>query len=388
MVESTDKVQDIVRQATSLNAVNTVFFIALVVVTLFISNTVKIPLFVDSEPSWLIKSYFILTFILCLKLVMNWVLDVQKIITDSQFELTICVLNMATTFFLINALKENPASASILTFIYSFLPMLLFVLVSPLTWNKRDVVYTGFFGFMEWSLLLVVLFWGGNVLFMFFLTDDWVAILSNVVVLVSPLFIKLVKKRHLDKFFSNMHKEIYTDVLTGIQNRKCFYDYYDKVRGSNKADGKVALGFGVIFVDIDYFKQFNDSYGHENGDECLIVVAKELDELAKLLGIQCFRYGGEEFLLCAAMTEAQWELIRTCDRLSKWKSGKYLLDILHDKSPLGKVSMSAGASFYDDSVVYKTNAAGITKNADDYLYKAKNSGRARIVFNETVVKNL
>lgn len=386
MFQQTDKVQDIVKQASSINSVNTIFFVCLSVVTVFVFDGVEVDKSGLFGLSWVSKASLCLALSLALKLSMHALENKQKLLDESQFELTITMLHTATTLFLINAIKLHEDATVLLPLVHSFLPSLLFILVSPLTWNKQGIRFFGFFGFMEWTLLICVLSWGGNVMYTLFLTDSYYAITSNVIVLMSPFLLKLMKKRHLDKFFANMHKEIYIDVLTGIQNRKCFYDFYDKCRAYSKSNKGVDTGFGLIFVDIDHFKKYNDTYGHEQGDICLKNVAERLEKIASSCGLEAFRYGGEEFLVCGALTEDEWWDIISNGHLKVWVDGDYLLsDMKHESSPLGVVSMSGGAAFYNKDVVYNNNAAGITKHADSFLYEAKESGRARLCVSKSVV---
>ena len=82
------------------------------------------------------------------------------------------------------------------------------------------------------------------------------------------------------------------DGLTQVANRRSFDDYLAKVW---KNVGQGHLSLSLILCDIDYFKSYNDTYGHQAGDECLKRVAKTIEQSAKRSNDLVARYGGEEF---------------------------------------------------------------------------------------------
>lgn len=378
MLQGTEKIQELIKQASSLHIVNTLYFIAQVVLVLFIYQIApgKDRLAIHD---FLLNASFILAFVLVLKISMHFYMKMQGMIKDSEFELILACLNALSTVFILYALYILPGIENIVLLFESFLPVMLFVLVSPLTWNKSTFPYSGFYGFLEWSLLLVVLLWGGTTLLSLYEAGAYYALTSNGVLVASPFLVRFMRKRHVDKLFDRMHQEIYTDPLTGIQNRKCFYDYYDRLRDDSKQGLLDNHDLVVLFADIDFFKQYNDFYGHEQGDVCLISVAKSLSLIAEELDVEAFRYGGEEFILCGVVHRENQNAFLNSDIISKWIEGDWLFDMDHEKSPKNKVSLSGGLCFYGKDVIYKNNAAGVTKVADDYLYQAKNSGRAKLI---------
>lgn len=381
MFHGTDKIHDFIRQASSLHVVNAVYFIALVVLTLFCHHTqVRHPDF-----PWLLSGVSGgLLALMSVKLVFHCTGWLSKHVSDEQFELLVAAANVILAYAIVRLIQDVSAGSSLKPLIDSFLPMALFVLVTPLTWRKSQIRYEGFYGFIEWSLLIFVLYWLSTILWFQLQSEAWFGLMSNVVVFLSPLFVRAIRQRHLKKLHDKMHLEIYIDPLTQISNRKYFYDFYDRMRERNKKHALHGDGVGVFFVDIDYFKQYNDHYGHEQGDACLHRVAQFLKSIADRLGLSVFRLGGEEFVICGAVTQEQWHAILADPLMLSWAQGDLHLDIPHDKSPKNKVTLSAGASMVLREEMYALNAVGVTQKADSYLYKAKEGGRSRLCVAETV----
>lgn len=163
-----------------------------------------------------------------------------------------------------------------------------------------------------------------------------------------------------------LKQESNTDQLTSLANR----------RAMNKAlnrEWTIAIRherpLALIMLDIDFFKLFNDNYGHPTGDECLKNVARVIQENAQRAGDVAVRYGGEEFLLILPDTDsaaAQHLAEKICTSIS-------LLAIPHDQSPLGTITVSAGISVLTTSS-YK-NISELLQAADIALYQAKQMGR-------------
>jgi diguanylate cyclase (GGDEF)-like protein len=371
-----DRIQDFIRQASSLHTVNTVYSVGLLIVLMFcyqISPIKSTAIGNIDFASWGMGLLF------SFKISMQFSKFMQKNLQDEEFELLVALGNAACTFMVIAAVSEIQGRSVFLDFFHSFVPTLLFVLITPLTWRKRHVGFMGFFGFIEWALLISIIFWMGGIFVDLFVLNKWWALLSNATVCISPVFLKFIRQRYVNKLTERMHKEIYTDPLTQVSNRKCFYDYYDNLREQNKSQTLDGEGLVVIFIDIDYFKQYNDFYGHDEGDECLKLVASYLDTLAKDLGMSVFRIGGEEFVICGLTTENNWRELKNHHFLAKWLDADMPLDIKHEKTPSGVLTVSGGASFILRSQIYTMNAVGITKRADACLYKAKESGRGVLV---------
>lgn len=110
------------------------------------------------------------------------------------------------------------------------------------------------------------------------------------------------KRREVEKANEQLQEKSETDPLTHLANRFRLNDYSDKAFERALSSGK---SFAIEILDIDYFKEYNDNYGHQAGDECIIMIAKEL-QLMENNQIFCARYGGDEFIIVyEGMTEAE-----------------------------------------------------------------------------------
>ncbi len=157
-----------------------------------------------------------------------------------------------------------------------------------------------------------------------------------------------------------------TDGLTGIANRRCF-DQQLKKEWSRAS--RMNQSLAVAMIDVDWFKKYNDHYGHQAGDECLRKVAQTLAYSAKRSSDFVARYGGEEFALILPMTHTQAALIvaqNICVALSD-------LNLPHEKSDFGKVTLSIGVAIEIPSS--NVPPESLIDNADKALYIAKHSGR-------------
>jgi len=371
--QGSEKIESFVKQIASMHVINTVYFVALLVLGLFALNlTVQ----VDSIEvgCWLSASALLLSFSFIFKISFNIFRWLENAFSAEQMELTLTFLNVLATFTLFSAIRVSGDGGELLQFISYGLPALLFILISPLTWNKNHRQFVGIFGFIEWTMLIGVVFWSSMLIYNLFLNGERFGLLANAVVLIGPLLLKAIRKSQMEKLMSKMYIEIYNDPLTLIKNRKAFYEYYDRVREGNKMSEFGFNGLMVIFVDIDHFKAYNDHYGHEMGDDCLKEVATFLQKVVdERSGWEVFRYGGEEFLLVSPMNEADWGNIDKDPLIKKWLSGDLFLPRDHKASSFGKITLSAGGCFVPTEDIYTMNAGMITKIADKKLYEAKDS---------------
>ena len=160
----------------------------------------------------------------------------------------------------------------------------------------------------------------------------------------------------------------YHDPLTGLSNRRRFIERLElSIAESAKAGQRLA----VLFIDLDQFKQVNDSLGHSVGDELLIAVAARLDEHARLIDMLA-RLGGDEFICLM-------EAVRDDDETAM--IAEEIVDAFEEPFQIGEhelfLSASIGISLYPadgDSVV------DLMRNADSAMYRAKASGRGRYHF--------
>lgn len=161
-----------------------------------------------------------------------------------------------------------------------------------------------------------------------------------------------------------------TDGLTGIANRRRFDDVF--ANEWNRAK-RTHQSIAVAMLDVDWFKKYNDHYGHQAGDECLRQVARTVAANVRRAGDLAARYGGEEFVLIApGSNSVELKNLATaiCQSLE-------LLALPHAMSPYGKVTASIGVA----SIIPSDNDIPETllKQADDALYLAKETGRNRAI---------
>ena len=164
------------------------------------------------------------------------------------------------------------------------------------------------------------------------------------------------------------------DGLTGLYNRRMFDDYIARIWRQSRRDG---APLQLIFLDIDYFKLYNDLYGHQAGDDCLKRVAQAIAWSAKRPFDLCARFGGEEFVLVISSpprdyAESLPDQIRR-DVLS--------LAIPHKGSEIAPyVTVSAGVAVVRPGA--DRSLAGVIQLADEALYEAKQAGRNRVVYKD------
>ncbi len=164
------------------------------------------------------------------------------------------------------------------------------------------------------------------------------------------------------------------DCLTQIANRRRFEAYllseWEEVAAAK-------LPISLIFADIDYFKHYNDHYGHQAGDECLRKVAQAINCAAKCLSYLVARYGGEEFVVLLPKTDAEEAVqVASCIQQSVQKLK------LATAQPLVSeyVSLSFGVCCLMPN--QNTSPQTLVKIADEALYEAKKQGRNRVILND------
>jgi len=162
--------------------------------------------------------------------------------------------------------------------------------------------------------------------------------------------------------------EASTDGLTGLFNRR----YYDDVlKIESERSRRFSQPLSLIICDLDYFKSYNDAYGHQQGDECLKVVAKVLNTQAKRSSDIAVRYGGEEFVIILPNTTLE-AAVTIAKNINK---AIYSLSIAHKNSRIAScVTITLGVACTDN---LEQNCDLFT-TADKNLYLAKNSGRNKI----------
>lgn len=175
----------------------------------------------------------------------------------------------------------------------------------------------------------------------------------------------------------HVRREALTDALTGIANRKLF-DFQLVEAARVAIDGEVPLS--LLICDIDHFKQFNDSWGHQLGDLVLKLVAKVLAEGLKGRDLPA-RYGGEEFAVILPGTALDGA-VAVADQLRRTLQSRKLVKKASGED-MGRISMSIGVSAYRPG----EPLSRFIERADKALYTAKRHGRNRVV-SEVMVDSL
>ncbi len=190
---------------------------------------------------------------------------------------------------------------------------------------------------------------------------------------VNPPIVKIRVKNHLElKRHRDALRRLSTlDGLTGIANRRRFDEYLD---AEWKRAQRNETTLSLILMDIDFFKPFNDNYGHGAGDDCLKRVAQCLTDTLVRPADLVARYGGEEFICILPETPPKGAVKVAEDLLNAIRR----LGIPHEHSDTAAfLTMSMGCvSIKPDAA---SSQAKSTKAADDLLYEAKKNGRNQIV---------
>ncbi len=166
-----------------------------------------------------------------------------------------------------------------------------------------------------------------------------------------------------------MRMEVLTDPLTGIANRKCFDIRISEGIADAKENGQTV---SLMMLDIDHFKKFNDTYGHQLGDEVLKLVARTFVESIKGQDTAA-RYGGEEFAIILPRTSLKNAMI-VAEQIRKTMADKVIVN-RRSGDKLGAVTLSIGVS----SSKGDESPSMVIQRADEACYVAKRKGRNMVV---------
>lgn len=155
------------------------------------------------------------------------------------------------------------------------------------------------------------------------------------------------------------------DPLTGVGNRRAYEALIEMRVGD--LDRGIVKQLGVIVVDIDDFKTFNDTYGHAAGDRCLVKIATAIELATPRPGDSVFRLGGEEFVVVLPFSGDGPNVVA-----ERVRRGVYDLNIRHTGSACGRVTVSVGVAVAPDQ---GKSGSELFANADLALYQAKAQGK-------------
>ena len=189
---------------------------------------------------------------------------------------------------------------------------------------------------------------------------------------VNPTTLRNRVQAHLTlKFqFDVLHNLAFADGLTGVANRRLFDE---RLQAEWRRCQRSGQPLSLIMIDIDYFKLYNDHYGHQMGDDCLRAVAGVLQARFLRPYDLLARYGGEEFVCLLPETNLEGATVMATALLDAVNT----LEIEHLRSSLDqRVSISLGVSSEDFTV--GRSAEELLQRADAHLYQAKRNGRGQV----------
>lgn len=193
----------------------------------------------------------------------------------------------------------------------------------------------------------------------------------HCVVQITDVSMAVARERKLRELASELESQTLVDGLTGIANRRRFDLHLDdEFRRAKRNASPVSL----IMIDVDYFKDFNDNYGHQQGDQCLVQIAAALGSVLNRSSDLVARYGGEEFTVVLPDTSEDGAM----QIAESMRAEIEALNIEHAYSGVAKfVTVSLGVSTIVPEHLTKTGS--LIHAADRALYQAKRSGRNCVV---------
>jgi diguanylate cyclase (GGDEF)-like protein len=170
------------------------------------------------------------------------------------------------------------------------------------------------------------------------------------------------------KLRETLRHQAIRDALTGLFNRRYLQETLDReIYRAQRQESTL----GVVMLDVDHFKIFNDTYGHEAGNRLLSILGRYLRGSIRAEDIPC-RYGGEEFTLI--LPDISPEVL--LERAETIRKGVKDLEVLFQDKLLGGVTISLGLSYFPQ---HGENSEALLQAADAALYQAKRNGRNRVV---------
>ena len=188
-----------------------------------------------------------------------------------------------------------------------------------------------------------------------------------IMFIFSIVFITIKNNNKMAYLVDKYKSDSITDGLTGLYNRKYFDNILDETTIVSKENNWCST---FVMIDIDFFKQFNDTYGHDAGDIALKTVSKILDTLFNEEYDYVFRLGGEEFGILVFDIDRN----RLEDRLKSLQKTIASHKIKHEASKTSFLTISMGVVMIDKNI-YSLSRTDIYKLADKKLYQSKEHGR-------------
>ena len=184
-----------------------------------------------------------------------------------------------------------------------------------------------------------------------------------------------------DKTTSNLHEDnldltdkVHYDMLTGIFNRRYMEEALKRIINTITRAGGGYLS--VMMMDVDFFKKYNDTYGHAEGDNCLKAVAAALAETVTRADDFVARYGGEEFAVIMPNTDENGARL-LAEKILEAVRGKNIPHEKNDAAPYVTISIGVTTGYIDN---YRQDGLNYVKRADEALYTSKEKGRNQYNF--------
>jgi diguanylate cyclase (GGDEF)-like protein/PAS domain S-box-containing protein len=182
-------------------------------------------------------------------------------------------------------------------------------------------------------------------------------------------------KQEIQKNQEMLTSQSFCDELTGIPNRRCFNDVLKKEWGRSK---RLASPLSILLADIDHFKEFNDTYGHLAGDECLKKVANVLMNSIQRSTDFVARFGGEEFIVILPNTTLDGAICMA-EKMRKLVQFQKIRHINSHVTDVVTISIGVGHMVPLVSL-QDIDEQKLLYAADQALYKAKNNGRNQVEY--------
>jgi len=201
-----------------------------------------------------------------------------------------------------------------------------------------------------------------------YLYYNQIFIIVFIVIFIFVTIMGIIKNNNKLEYLVDKYKsDSITDGLTGLYNRKYFDSILDEVTAVSYENSWESA---FVMIDIDFFKQYNDTYGHDAGDIALKTVSNVVDTLFNKEYDYVFRLGGEEFgILIFDTNKSELE-----KRLKILQNAIAAQKVVHQSSKTGYLTLSMGVVLIDKSI-YNMTRTQIYKLADKKLYQSKEYGR-------------
>ena len=211
-------------------------------------------------------------------------------------------------------------------------------------------------------------------------------ILSNMVMRIMVAAIYLLSRHDSLKMADNRRELIgatrrlaeraYRDGLTGLYNFRAIVRCLDRANGDPQV-----TAVGVIIMDVDEFKSYNDRYSHSAGNSALIRISERISELLNPLGLELFRYGGEEFVVLADNPSPEEMIGIACMIRDSVRS----LNVEHEDSEYGVLTITCGVAIEDGE---NLDGNGFVTRADRQLYFGKERGKNCVAYDGKIYEQV